>query len=210
MLESRERGVYRGLKDVGLFSWDGKPTVTSRTNAEAVRESPVDSSQSIILLTSEIGNMGGAERSCVALADWLYSRGLRRHFVLYHDTYGVGIHANHPLEVVQLSPRRDGRSKVAALRQYFRTYPPVCYAPLLSGYQVALHATSAGVARFNTLMHDTPSLIGQGRKMTIYEKLRWRATNAVVGFGLRRAEKLGGHTIVTSEYLRDECRRVFG
>jgi glycosyltransferase involved in cell wall biosynthesis len=27
---------------------------------------------------------------------------------------------------------------------------------------------------------------------------------------LRRAEKLGGYTIVTSEYLRDECRRVFG
>jgi glycosyltransferase involved in cell wall biosynthesis len=59
-------------------------------------------------------------------------------------------------------------------------------------------------------MHDTPSLIGQGRKRSGREKLREQVANAIVGFGLRRAEKLGGHTIVTSEYLKDECRRIFG
>jgi glycosyltransferase involved in cell wall biosynthesis len=73
-----------------------------------------------------------------------------------------------------------------------------------------LHATLAGVARFSTLMHDTPSLMGQERKWTVREKLRTQVANAIVGFGLRRAEKLGGNTIVTSEYLRDECRSVFG
>lgn len=154
--------------------------------------------------------MGGAERSCIALVDWLHARGLRRQFVLYHDTYGVGIHASHPLGVVQLSPRPGARSKIVALRRYFKAHPPGRYAPLLSGYQIALHATLAGVTRFSTLMHDTPSLIGQGRKPSGREKLRGRVSNAIVGFGLRRAEKLGGHTIVTSEYLRDECRRIFG
>lgn len=154
--------------------------------------------------------MGGAERSCIALADWLHARGLRPQFVLYHDSYGVGIHASHPLDVVQLSPRRGGRNKIAALRQYFRSHPPGRYAPLVSGYQMAVHATLAGVGRFSTLMHDTPSLIGQERQRSTREKLRLRVANAILGFGLRRAQKLGGHTIVTSEYLKDECRRIFG
>jgi glycosyltransferase involved in cell wall biosynthesis len=183
---------------------------TFGTNAEVDLESPTSSAECRTLLMTEIGNMGGAERSCIALADWLQSRGLRRQFVLYHDTYGVGVHASHPLDVVQLSPPRGGRSKIAALRQYFRDHPTGRYAPLASGYQMAVHATLAGVARFNTLMHDTPSLIGQERKRSMREKFRLRVANAILGFGLRRAQRLGGHTIVTSEYLRDECLRIFG
>jgi glycosyltransferase involved in cell wall biosynthesis len=183
---------------------------TSAANTESEREYPSGSSDVCTLLMTEIRNMGGAERSCVALANWLGTRGLQRQFVLYYDTYGVGIHANQPLDVLQLSPRRGARSKVAALRQYFKSHPPGRYAPLLSGYQIVLHATLARVARFSTLMHDTPSLIGQDRIRTARGRLREQITNAVVGYGLRRAERLGGHTIVTSEYLRDECRRVFG
>jgi glycosyltransferase involved in cell wall biosynthesis len=179
-------------------------------SAEVDLKSPARSAECCTLLMTEIGNMGGAERSCIALADWLHDRGVRRQFVLYHDTYGIGIHTSHPLDVVQLSPRGGGPTKIAALRQYFRAHPAGRYPPLVSGYQIAAHATLAGVTRFSTLMHDTPSLIGQGKKRSGREKLRERVANAIVGFGLRRAEKLGGHTIVTSEYLKDECQRIFG
>ncbi|MGA9669455.1 MAG: hypothetical protein WBQ94_09620, partial [Terracidiphilus sp.] len=183
---------------------------TSAANAEVGQKNPSDSSEICTLLMTEIGNMGGAERSCIALANWLGAQGMRRRFVVYHDTYGVGIHANQPLDVVQLSPHGGARNKVAALRKYFKTHPRDRYMPLLSGYQAALHATLAGVGRFSTLMHDTPSLMGQGQIRTARDKLRERVSNTVVGYGLRRAEKLGGRTFVHSEYLKDECRRVFG
>lgn len=184
--------------------------IISAVNAGVNEKNPSDSSEVCTLLMTEIGNMGGAERSCVALANWLGTQGLPRRFVLYRDTYGVGIHANQPLDVVQLSPGQGARSKIAALRRFLSAHPTGRYAPLLSGYQIALHATLAGIARFSTLMHDTPSLIGQGGVRSAREKLRERVSNAVVGYGLRRAEKLGGRTFVHSEYLKDECRRIFG
>jgi glycosyltransferase involved in cell wall biosynthesis len=193
-----------------VSSRNGKRMTTSAANAEADQRNSLDSSEVCTLLMTEIGNMGGAERSCMALANWLSAHRVPRRFVLYRDTYGVGIHTNQPLDVVQLSPGRGARNKIAALRQFLRAHPTERCAPLLSGYQIALHATLAGARRFTTLMHDTPSLFGQGLIRTSREKLREHVSNAVVGYGLRRAEKLGGHTIVTSEYLKDECRRVFG
>jgi glycosyltransferase involved in cell wall biosynthesis len=100
------------------------------------------------------------------------------------------------------------RSKIAALRRYFRTRkdaPP----PLLSGYQPALHATLAGLRGFHCLMHDTPSLFENPENpatLTPKRRLARRVSDAITGYGLRS----GGHTLVTSEYLRDECLRVFG
>jgi glycosyltransferase involved in cell wall biosynthesis len=150
---------------------------------------------------------GGAERSSVALADWLDKQGFRCRFLLYRDTYGIKAHANPRLEEIQLLPgrRRATVTRIAALRRYTRTNPFSPNAPLASGYRTVLHATLAGIRRFSTLMYDTPSLMGD-----VATSFRGKVSHKIVGYGLRRAAKLGGKTIVNSEFLRDECMRFFG
>lgn len=180
------------------------------SGAEAVVESgrggtPTDPCTLFMSGILGIRGWGGAERSAVALANWLEARGVPHRFVLYYDTLGIEKRADHALEVVHLLPGpRSAARKVRALRRFFHSRRHERQAPLTWGYQPALHATLAGVRRFHTLMHDTPGLMGYAGTA------RQRLSNAIIGYGLRRAERLGGHTIVTSEYLRDECRRFFG
>ena len=112
----------------------------------------------------------------------------------------------HPLPVVQLKPAMDPVHKVQALRHYFnarRNSPK----PLMSGYQPALHASLAGLRGFHCLMHDTPSLFSDAReKGNLKSKVGRVVSDKITARGLQS----GGKTIVTSTYLRDETRRVFG
>ena len=155
------------------------------------------------IVMTEIDQFGGAERSVVALSRWLYQQGRPNHVVVYYDRCQLAEHATHPLEVVELRPAPGPRNKIASLRRYFAQHPAP--KPLLSGYQPALHATLAGVRGFHVLMHDTPSLFGDQHTRNAKAKLRIAVSNRIIGHGLRS----GGNTIVTSEYLRDECRRDF-
>jgi glycosyltransferase involved in cell wall biosynthesis len=149
--------------------------------------------------------MGGAERSVLALSRWLYEHRLEHHFVLYRDLHGdLANCAAHPIEVVELRPEPSARKKISALRRYFAGQKS-SLKPLASGYQSALHATLAGQRGFHTLMHDTPSLFGV-RKLSLKDKVRISISNRIVAHGLNS----GGQTIVTSEYLRDDTRKVFG
>lgn len=162
-----------------------------------------DTSTAIVM--TEVIAMGGAERSCIALARWMHEHGLPCHFVLYQDQVRLDRFASHPLPVVQLKPRMDPLHKVMAMRGYFRARrnaPP----PLMSGYQPALHATLAGLKGFHCLMHDTPSLFSDAASEGLKGKLNRRIWDRIAAHGLRSS----GKTIVTSEYLRDETKRVFG
>lgn len=162
-----------------------------------------DESRSIVI--TEIEQFGGAERSVLALLRWLYERGLRAHVVTYTDHCGIGQFASHPVDVVQLNGK-GARRRISALGEYFKRRPKTAPQPLLSGYQPALHATLAGMRGFHDLMHDTPSLFDDPATRGIRRNLRLALSNRIVGRGLRS----GGNTIVTSEYLREECRRDFG
>ena len=164
---------------------------------------PTQPNSRIIVLT-EIEAMGGAERSVLALSRWLYQHEIPNHIVTYIDHVGLAKHAQHPLEVVELRPRMRATKKIAALRRYFRTQSDAP-KPLMSGYQPALHATLAGLRGFHCLMHDTPSLFEDAATLNFKRRLARRVSDTIIGFGLRS----GGHTIVTSEYLRAECRREF-
>jgi glycosyltransferase involved in cell wall biosynthesis len=164
---------------------------------------PTQPNSRIIVLT-EIEAMGGAERSVLALSRWLYQHEIPNHIVTYIDHIGLTKHAQHPLEVVELRPRMRATKKVAALRRYLRTQRS-SPKPLMSGYQPALHATLAGLRGFHCLMHDTPSLFEDAATLNFKRRLARRVSDTITGFGLRS----GGHTIVTSEYLRAECRREF-
>ncbi len=155
------------------------------------------------IVMTEIDQFGGAERSVVALSRWLYQQNRPNHVVVYHDRCNLAEHATHPLEVVELKPASGPRNKIAALRRYFRQHPTP--KPLLSGYQPALHATLAGMRGFHVLMHDTPSLFGDQQSRSAKTRLRIAVSNRIIGYGLRT----GGSTIVTSEYLRSECRKDF-
>ncbi len=155
---------------------------------------------------TEVVAMGGAERSCLALARWLYERNLPCHFVLYQDSVGIEKFASHPLPIVHLKPEMDPVHKVLALRRYFngRSKAP---QPLMSGYQTALHASLAGLRGFHCLMHDTPSLFSDAQSnKSAMKRLRGAISNRITAHGLRS----GGQTIVTSQYLQEESRRVFG
>jgi glycosyltransferase involved in cell wall biosynthesis len=155
------------------------------------------------IVIAEIDQFGGAERSVVALSRWLHQHGLPNHLVTYYDRYNLAKYASHPLQVIELKPAAGARNKIAALRNYFRQHPAP--KPLLSGYQLALHATLAGVRGFHDLMHDTPSLFSDHDVRSAKGKLRIAVSNRIIGYGLRT----GGSTIVTSEYLRSDCRRAF-
>lgn len=148
--------------------------------------------------------MGGAERSVLALSRWLYQHEIPNHVVTYIDHVGLAKYAEHPLEVVELRPEMRAAKKVAALRQYFAAHRDAP-KPLMSGYQPALHATLAGVRGFHCLMHDTPSLFENPASLDFKGRLGRRVSDTITGFGLRS----GGHTIVTSEFLRGECHREF-
>jgi glycosyltransferase involved in cell wall biosynthesis len=158
---------------------------------------------SVIVLT-EIEAMGGAERSVLALARWLYEHEVPCRVVTYIDHVGLAKHAEHPLEVVELRPQMRASKKIAALRRYFKTQSDAP-RPLMSGYQPALHATLAGLRGFHCLMHDTPSLFEDAASLNVKQRIVRLFSDTITGFGLRS----GGHTIVTSEYLRGECSREF-
>ena len=150
--------------------------------------------------------MGGAERSCLALSRWLYERDLPHQIVTYIDRAGMAANATHPVTIVQLNPKMNAQSKVAALHRYFAANPPA-RKPLTSGYQPALHATIAGLRGFHNLMHDTPSLFTTpADAATLKRRLALSLSDRIVAHGLRS----GGHTMVTSQYLQSETRRVFG
>jgi glycosyltransferase involved in cell wall biosynthesis len=166
------------------------------------REIPMNS-RAIVL--TEIEAMGGAERSVLALSRWLMQHDLPHHFVTYVDHVDMAAHAGHPIEVVQLRPEMRATKKIAALRRYFSARPQAP-APLMSGFQPALHATLAGMRGFHCLMHDTPSLFAGPSQLTAKRRVARWVSDKIAAHGLRS----GGHTIVTSEYLRDETRRVYG
>jgi len=147
---------------------------------------------------------GGAERSALALARWLHQHSLPCHIVCYADHCNIAQFADHPLPVVVL-PATGARRRIAALRRYFRFLPSNSPHPLVSGYQPALHSTLAGLRGFHTLMHDTPSLFSDIAQRTLPNHMRIALSNRIIAHGLAG----GGNTIVTSQYLRDQCRRDF-
>ena len=83
--------------------------------------------------------------------------------------------------------------------------PSAAPAPITSGYQPALHCTLAGVPQFHCLMHDTPSLFGDTH-ITVKQRARIAVSNWLLGHGMRRGR---GVVLVTSDYLKGECRRDF-
>lgn len=163
------------------------------------------SPESRVVLITQIVAFGGAERSCMALCRWLSQHGIPNHILTYQDRVGLPSLADHPLRVIELNPRMRPLFKVTRLREYFRVHPPA-YHPLMSGYQPALHATLAGLRGFHCLMHDTPSLFGDDEFSSFRGSFLRYPSNKIIGYGLRT----GGRTVVTSEYLRQECRQVFG
>jgi glycosyltransferase involved in cell wall biosynthesis len=163
-------------------------------------------SASRAIFTAEIVQFGGAERSLLALARWLYQSGLRSHLVTYIDHCDLAQYSSHPIDIVQLKPAPGARAKIKALGRYFKGQPTGSPKPLLSGYQLALHGTLAGMRGFHTLMHDTPSLFGDQGVRSTAGKIRIAVSNRIIGHGLQS----GGNTIVTSEFLQKECRKDFG
>ena len=163
---------------------------------------PTSGSRPIIF--TEIVQFGGAERSALALARWLHQHNLPCHIVCYADHCNIAQFASQPLPVVVLSAS-GARRRIAALRRYFKSLPAGSPHPLVSGYQPALHSTLAGLRGFHTLMHDTPSLFSDVARRTYSNRMRIAVSNRIIAHGLAS----GGNTMVTSEYLRDQCRRDF-
>jgi len=156
------------------------------------------------ILITEFEGFGGAERSLLALSRWLHSQGLAHYLLTYIDHCNIAQYAIHPVTVIELKPGPGVRNKVATLQKHFNERGPSSLKLLASGYQPALHATLAGLRGFHCLMHDTASLLSG--HSSLQAKLRFAVSNLIIGHGLHS----GGKTIVTSEFLRSECRRDFG
>ncbi len=161
-------------------------------------------SSPITIFVPEIEAFGGAERSVVALSRWLHERGCPHRLLLYYDAIDLSAYADHPIKRVILNPARNPRSKIAALKDWFGALPVNAPKPLMSGIQAATHASIAGIRGFHTLMHDTPSLLGDGAP-----SLGSRLRRVVSNWALSRGLNSGGITIVTSEYLKAESVRLW-
>lgn len=159
-----------------------------------------------ILFIPEVIAWGGAERSFLTLCEWLHQQELPHRLLVYWDAVGLEKFVRFPLNKTELNPQRSARHKVAALRKYFRSGPPAQFAPLMSGYQPALHATLAGIPSFHCFMHDTESLFADwNQKKSLATRLRRAANRRVLHHGLSR-----GVTIVSSEFLRQDTQRLYG
>ena len=179
------------------------PSSLSSRSSDHRPDQVAPDSRAIVL--TQVVELGGAERACLALSRWLSEQGISNHFVTYYDTAGLAKAASHPLTVIQLRPEMRPLPKVLALRRYFEKQASP-WKPLLSGYQPALHATVAGLRGFHCLMHDTPSLFSTSNETrSLRGRVQRSVSDRITAHGLRS----GGRTIVTSEYLRAECRRVF-
>ncbi len=154
----------------------------------------------------EIEQFGGAERALLALVRWLNGQGLPSYLLTYRDHCGLAQYAEGPLEVVDLHCTGGVRAKVAALKAHLATRGVSAPKLLCSGYQPALHATLAGARGFHDLMHDTPALFGDEETRDWKGRLRIAVSNMIIGAGLRS----GGQTMVTSEFLKRDCRKDFG
>jgi glycosyltransferase involved in cell wall biosynthesis len=157
----------------------------------------------ILIFAGEIEAFGGAERSLIALSRWLHERAVPHQVLLYYDDIHLTHYSDHPIDVFVLNPDRNPQHKIAMLQAYFDTEPHAA-GPLMSGLQPAAHASLAGIRGFHTLMHDTPSLMGDSPR-GIEAWLRRMVTNRA----LRRGLNSGGTTIVTSEYLKAECQQLW-
>lgn len=176
----------------------------SSTSSE-MRQSKSNLQHDITIVVTEIEAFGGAERSLVALSRWLYERSIPHQFLVYYDHIGLAKYASHPIQVTALNPDRNALKKILSLRRHFQALPTDAPKPLMSGLQAALHGTLAGIGMFHTLMHDTPSLINDGRRLTLKGRLRQKVTDRILAWGLGS----GGQTIVTSGYLNNESELLW-
>jgi glycosyltransferase involved in cell wall biosynthesis len=158
----------------------------------------------ITIFAGEIEAFGGAERSLLALSRWLYEREMPHRLVLYYDSIKLSHFSDHPIEIVLLDPEPQPREKIAALKAYFKRECEGSPKPLMSGIQSAFHASLAGLEGFHTLMHDTPSLLGDPPRALAGRLRDWVSNRA-----MRRGLNSGGATIVTSEYLKAEAARLW-
>jgi glycosyltransferase involved in cell wall biosynthesis len=158
----------------------------------------------ITIFAGEIEAFGGAERSLLALSRWLHRREMPHRLLLYYDDIHLSFFSQHPIDIVTLNPDRQVMHKVGMLQAYFEDEPADAPAPLMSGIQAAMHASLAGIKGFHTLMHDTPSLLGDPPS-SIRGRLRQMAANRT----LKRGLNSGGTTIVTSEYLKAESAKLW-
>jgi glycosyltransferase involved in cell wall biosynthesis len=169
----------------------------------AVRTDSLSTSP-IIIFAGEIEAFGGAERSLLALSRWLHERDMPHRLLLYYDDVHLSFYAHHPIDIFTMNPEARVMHKIGMLQAYFDDVPKDAPRPLMSGIQAAMHASLAGIKDFHTLMHDTPSLLGGGA-YTIRSQLRQLVANRT----LRRGLNSGGNTIVTSEYLAAESRKLW-
>lgn len=158
----------------------------------------------ITIFAGEIEAFGGAERSLLALSRWLHERNMPHRLLLYYDDIHLSFFSSHPIDILTLNPDRHVMHKVGMLQAYFEDEPKDAPKPLMSGIQAAMHASLAGIKGFHTLMHDTPSLLGDA-PYTIKGQLRQIVTNRT----LRRGLNSGGTTIVTSAYLKAESEKLW-
>jgi glycosyltransferase involved in cell wall biosynthesis len=167
----------------------------------------INTTHECVIVVPEVVAFGGAERSVLALAQWLHRHSLRHRILMYRDQIGLATYAQFPLVTTVLNPSRGPIAKTMALRRFFKSQNNIGFAPLMSGYQAALHASLARLRGFHTLMHDTPSLFSDhNQPVSLTQKLR----RSLAAYALRRGLGSGGQAIVTSEYLAAETQQLYG
>ncbi len=169
-------------------------------------------SDDVVIFQPEFIEFGGEERVILALSKALHESERSHSILCYFDDIGLDKYASWPVQVHQLTPRRNFLSKSLSLRRALHSLhkkgsPP----PLLLNIQSAYHAGLSVDVPYHIRIPDTYSLLGQiscGRSKL--SRLRVRIFMAIRHFATRRGILRAQRFVTNTKALQTEMKAIYG
>ena len=121
---------------------------------------PLMASSERIIFVPFIHAFGGVERLLLGLSKFLHQRGCAHAIVCFNQTIDLAAHADWPLQVRELKPRRNPLAEARALSRYLRTASGPGSSPaLVFDLNGALYAGFSARGSYVLHLTDPPSLL---------------------------------------------------
>lgn len=176
-----------------------------------------------IIFVPFIHAFGGVERLVLGLSRYLHQRDCAHAIVCFDQTIDLAAHADWPLQVRELKPRRNSLAESLALRRYLRTASAWRFSPALvfdlngalyAGFSArgsyVLHLTDPPSLLPTDVSKNAPSLRCRGlvgaQRGGWNQSLRAELSHRVNARGVRKAAKV----IVMTQSIAQEVKDLYG
>ena len=175
-----------------------------------------------VIFVPYIGAFGGVERLILSLSSFLHEHRIPHEVLCFRDTLGLAKHADWPVHVEELKPRRQSLVEARSLRRYLARHSfSGEYKPLLFDLKGAFYAGLAGAKGFALHLTDTPSLISvessrissvfrrwarEDRKVPVFRKLWGEAVHRINRRGVCQSSTV----IAMTERISEEIDHLYG